>query len=133
METFNIVKRGYSPQEVDEYIQTLERVIKSYKDKDNAIKNAIISAQVAADNIIKTAKQEVKEYKTQVFNQMKIIYDTIEQQRVQIDTFQSDYNKLVQKHLKPIENSEMSAVYGHIESLERKLQELSRSIKENEL
>ena len=56
LEQFTYVKRGYDPEEVEKYITTLEQVIKSYKDKDNAIKNAIISAQVAADNVVKNAR-----------------------------------------------------------------------------
>jgi len=61
MESFSIVKRGYDPHEVDSYIERLEQIIKSYKDKDNSINNAIVSAQVAADNILKNAHLEITE------------------------------------------------------------------------
>ena len=128
MESFNIVKRGYNPQEVDEYIATLEQVIKSYKDKDNAIKNAIISAQVAADNVVRNAHLEVNEYKSKTVAQLRHIYDSIEIQRSRIQAFQNDYNEMLRKYLKTFDESDVAQIYGHIEELEKYLRELHASV-----
>ena len=128
MESFSIVKRGYNPQEVDEYIETLENVIKSYKDKDNAIKNAIISAQVAADNIIKNTHLEAAEYKKKTFENLRLIYESIETQRRRIQEFHDDYREMLQKYLQNISVSESERIYMHIDELEKYLRELSESI-----
>jgi len=128
MEGFNIVKKGYSPQEVDEYIATLEQVIKSYKEKDNAIKNAIITAQISADNLLKNAKLEIAEYKSHVVLQLKHIYDSIEIQRSRVQEFQEEYNDMLRKYLKVFDESDVAAIYGRIETLEQYLRELNASI-----
>lgn len=130
MESFSIVKRGYNPQEVDEYIETLEQVIKSYKDKDNAIKNAIISAQVAADNILKNTHLEVAEYKSRTLACLRNVYDSIEDQRSRMQAFQDDYNDMLRKYLHSFEDSDAARIYEQIDELEKYLGELNASIEE---
>ena len=130
MESFSIVKRGYNPQEVDEYIETLEQVVKSYKEKDNAIKNAIISAQVAADNILKNTHLEVAEYKARALAGLRSVYDSVEQQRSRLQAFQDDYNDMLNKYLLSFEESDIALVYERIDELERYLRELNASLEE---
>ena len=130
MESFSIVKRGYNPQEVDEYIETLEQVIKSYKDKDNAIKNAIISAQVAADNILKNTHLEAAEYKTRTLAQLRHIYESVETQRNRLQAFQDDYNDMLRKYLQAFDDSDIAFVNSRIDELEKYLRELNSSVDE---
>ena len=128
MESFSIIKKGYNPQEVDEYIATLEQVIKSYKDKDNAIKNAIISAQVAADNILKNAHLEIAEYRTRSITQLRQIYDSIEVQRSRIQSFQDEYNEMLRKYLVAFDESDVAEIYSRIDDLEKYLRELHATL-----
>ena len=58
MPTFTTTKNGYTPMEVDAYINSLEQEIKVYKEKETAINKAIISAQMASDKMIKQANEE---------------------------------------------------------------------------
>ena len=110
VEMFNYVKHGYNPEEVNSYINTLEQVIKSYKDKDNAIKNAIISAQVAADNIIKNAQAQAQEYKIELRKQLQGVKESIEAQRRDIKAFQDTYNAMLRKYIIEIERSEIFTI-----------------------
>jgi len=130
MESFSIVKRGYNPEEVDEYIETLEQVIKSYKDKDNAIKNAIISAQVAADNILRNTHLEAAEYKTRTLAQLRHIYESVEIQRNRLRAFQDDYNEMLRKYLRGFDESDASLINSRIDELEKYLRELNTSVEE---
>jgi len=130
MESFSMVKRGYNPQEVDEYIDTLEKVIKSYKDKDNAIKNAILSAQVAADNILKNTHLEVAEYKTRTLAQLRHIYESVETQRSRLQAFQDDYNDMLRKYLKAFDETDVAFINSRIDELEKYLRELNTSVEE---
>jgi len=125
MESFNIVKRGYDPKEVDEYIETLEQVIKSYKDKDNAIKNAIISAQMAADNILKNSQAEISMRKNQAFAQLREIYESLELQRSRVQAFQDDYNNLIRQYLSPPDDASIALIFNRIDELENILREIS--------
>ena len=116
---FNYVKKGYDPEQVDNYIDTLEQVVKSYKDKDSAIKNAIISAQMAADNIVKNAHLQVAESRTQALTQIQNIIASISEQRNKVKEFQEEYVNMVQKYLIDFNETDMNRIYNKITELEQ--------------
>jgi len=116
---FNYVKKGYDPEQVDTYIETLEQVVKSYKDKDSAIKNAIISAQMAADNIVKNAHLQVSESRTQALSQIQSIIASISEQRNKVKEFQEEYVGMVQKYLIDFNEADMTHIYNKITELEQ--------------
>ncbi len=121
MAEFSIVKKGYDPDEVNEYIGKLEEIIKSYKEKDAAIKNAIVSAQVAADNIIKNAELEAmsRKYKTiEMFNALQV---DINKQKSIVKTFQADYNNLIRKYLLEFNDVEFLQLFGTLNTLEENI------------
>ncbi|MDR0272569.1 MAG: hypothetical protein LBI27_04545 [Clostridiales bacterium] len=118
MEHFTYVKRGYDPEEVDRYISTLEQVIKSYKEKDNAIKNAIISAQVAADNMVKNAKAQADEYKGRIAKELDKITEEVDRQRMKIKAFQDVYKNLVKKYLSELEDNDISDLMKRLDDVD---------------
>jgi len=118
-EKFSYVKKGYDPEQVDNYIDTLEQVVKSYKDKDSAIKNAIISAQMAADNIVKNAHLQVAESRAQALSQIQSIIASISEQRNKVKEFQEEYVNMVQKYLIDFNETDMNHIYNKITELEQ--------------
>ena len=124
---FTLVKRGYDPTEVDSYISTLEGVIKSYKEKDNAIKNAIISAQMAADNMVKNARLQADEYKDQIVKELQKVRSEVERQRVRVHTFQDVYGGLVRKYLTEIADNDMSGLYSSLDDVDKLITHLMES------
>lgn len=124
MEQFTYVKRGYDPEEVNKYIETMENVIKSYKDKDNAIKNAIISAQVAADNMIKNAKLQANEYKSQISKELEKLRTEVEHKRKEIQTFQDIYSGLVRKHLIELDQNDVAGLHSGLDNVEKMIDQL---------
>ena len=118
MEQFTFVKRGYDPSEVDKYISTLEQVVKSYKDKDNAIKNAIISAQVAADNMIQNAKMQADEYKVQIVNELEKVRQEVERQRTRVQAFQDVYTGLIRKYLTQLDNGDINELNKRLDDVD---------------
>ena len=118
MEQFTFVKRGYDPEEVDKYITTLEQVIKSYKDKDNAIKNAIISAQVAADNVVKNAQAQADAYKLQIADQLEDMRNTLDLNRRRLKAFDEAYTSMVGRFMRELDMSDMAELVGKIEEME---------------
>jgi len=127
LEQFTYVKRGYDPEEVDRYIATLEQVIKSYKEKDNAIKNAIISAQVAADNMIKNARNQAEEYKVQIAKELDKVSTEIERQRIRIQAFQDVYSGLVRKYLSNLEDNDMSDIFTRLDDVDKLITRLKEA------
>ncbi|MCL1843732.1 MAG: DivIVA domain-containing protein [Defluviitaleaceae bacterium] len=124
MEQFTYVKRGYDPEEVDRYIATLEQVIKSYKEKDNAIKNAIISAQVAADNMVKNARAQADEYKGRISKELEKVTEEVARQRVRIQAFQDVYAGMVRKYLTEPDESDVSDLMKRLDDVDKLVERL---------
>jgi cell division septum initiation protein DivIVA len=124
LEQFTYVKRGYDPEEVDRYIATLEQVIKSYKEKDNAIKNAIISAQIAADNMVKNAKNQADEYKGQIAKELDKVTQEIDRQRMRIQAFQDVYSGLVRTYLTDLDGKDMEDLFSRLEDVDKLVNKL---------
>lgn len=124
---FTEVKRGYDPEEVDDYIASLDSVIRSYKEKDNAIKNAIISAQVAADNMIKNAKLQADEYKSQIVRELENARDEIVRERFKIQEFQELYAGLVRKYLLKLDEQDTSKLYTCLNEIDKVIDRLMKT------
>ena len=127
---FGYAKQGYNPTEVDSYIDSLETVIKSYKEKDSAIKNAIISAQIAAENIIKNAELEAQELKSKTLLELKTVSDSISKQREHIKNFQNEYNLMLGKYLKNFDEDDLIKVYSSVNEMENYLFSLKKQLTE---
>ena len=128
--SFSYVKKGYNPVEVDNYIETLENVVKSYKEKDSAIKNAIINAQIAADNIIRDAERKSNDMSVQAIKKVDLIRTSISTQRSLVKSFQDDYNALVGKYVSNFEQKDVLPVYASISELEEYLTSLTSDFSE---
>jgi cell division septum initiation protein DivIVA len=130
---FNYVKRGYDPEEVDSYIETLETILKSYKEKDVTIKNAIVSAQAAADNIIKNAELQANDLKAEALAQMDNFANTIAIQKSLIKEFQEDYAYLVQKYVQEYNENEFIKLYDKLNQIDEYFNSLKAPIYKNSL
>ena len=115
---FNMVKKGYDPNEVDDYISKLERIITEYKDKDAAIKNAIINAQVAADDILERANLEAEKTKLDALRQVSDIRNSISTQKRLVGEFVEDYQAFVKRYINEFSEIHTSVIYGKIKQLE---------------
>ena len=124
-ERFTVVKRGYDISEVDQYITQLETVIRSYKEKDNAINSALISAQMTATNIINEAHKNSSFMKTGAIAKLDAITSSISVQKRMVKEFQDDYNKLVSRYLKEFNEADILSVYSKIQDLEEYIDGLS--------
>ena len=121
---FTYVKRGYDPEEVDAYVNSLEEVIKSYKEKDNSIKNAIISAQMAADNIVRNANIQSEETRRAVAAQMYGIAQSVNEQRVRVREFQEEYTAFVKRYLSEFNEYDVNRINNKINELEAYIKRL---------
>ncbi|MCL2618142.1 MAG: DivIVA domain-containing protein [Defluviitaleaceae bacterium] len=124
---FNIVKRGYDQDEVDQYLAELEETVKSYKEKDNSIKNAIINAQISADNIIKNAEIEADRIKKRAVRLLDDIQASINNQKQMTRDFQDEYSKLLNKYMHNISETDSNKIMGCITELEEYLKTMQQS------
>ena len=121
---FNTTRNGYNQEEVDNYIRNLEKNINEYRDKDAAIANALVNAQIAADNIIKNADLAAKSIKQEAVDQLDRIADSLENQRRLIADFKKDYDELVEKYLYKAKQSDFDEVLNRVEELDAYLHKL---------
>ena len=104
--------------EVDQYITQLEAVIRSYKEKDSAINNALISAQIMANNIINDANKNAGVMKVGAVTKLDAIIASIAVQKRMVKDFHDDYNRLVSKYLTEFNDSDILNLYSRIHDLE---------------
>ena len=134
---FTLIKRGYNPSEVDSYINTLDMVLKSYKDKDTSIKNAILNSQIAADNIVRNAElaadeirrkaeKDASEYRVEALKQLDDIRESIVRQKLFLNEFMHDYNTLISKYLQQYNENEITAIAVRIDELDKYLKGVER-------
>lgn len=124
LDKFTYVKKGYDPYEVDEYVEKLEEMLKTYKQKDNTINNAIVSAQMAADNIINEANVKAAQMLSDTEIKIEQLKNILAMQKSIIDTFYTDYNALVNKYLSNLDGNDMITMYAKINSIEERINSL---------
>lgn len=133
---FTLVKRGYNPIEVDSYINSLEKQLNEYKEKSSAINNAIISAQVAADNIIKDAHSQTEKMltkaesnaltlKQKTLSQISGLKVNISAQRKIYESFLNDYASLIKKYLTDVDKGESNALLSKLDEMDKLIDNLS--------
>lgn len=142
--SFTMVKRGYNPAEVDNYIQNLEIQLNEYKEKASAINNAIINAQLAADNIIKEAtsksekmlsiaEKDAQNMKLNAINQVKSMKTNIAEQIKIVESFNKEYDSLIAKYLTPIKSEEISPLIVKLNSVNNLIDSFGDAVNKSEL
>jgi len=128
MPRFNTMKNGYNIEEVNNYIQALESALAEYKEKDAAITNTMINAQIAADNIIKNANLEAKSIRQETVDHLNSVADSLDKQRRMINRFERDYKELVERYLVNINGSDFKAAFASVDELDACLKNLKENV-----
>lgn len=123
---FSIVKKGYDALEVDKYIEELEAKIEEFKEKEDAITNAMVNSQVAANNIIKNAEMAAIEMHEDMVTIVDDIFGSIENQKNLVKSFQEDYQALIGKYLKTPDGKDFLDISSSLNELENYLKDLKR-------
>lgn len=108
---------GYDPEIVDSTMEKLEEVLRSYKEKDASIKNAILSAQIAADQIIANAKIEAENQEAFLEGQLQTFLRFVEVYRKKINDFQSSYENLIKTYLLDIKKEDFAELQEKLNSI----------------
>lgn len=119
--SFTLVKKGYDPIEVDEYINKLEATIREYKEKDNAIRDAFVNAQIAADNLVKEAEIKSQDMLHDASLKLNDMRNLLETQTKITKEFEDDYKALVNKYIKEFNSQDAFKIYSQINDLENKI------------
>jgi len=129
---FNYVKKGgYDPAEVEHYIGELESQLKYYRDRDATINQAIISAQAAADSIVQNAKNQGRTIRENVAKQLEDVSLSISSQKLLLNNFVNDYNTVISKYLRVIDDEDFKQISEKIDSMEAFLRDFSQEVHED--
>jgi len=116
---FPYVRKGYDAGLVDKRIEELETELREYREKDATISNAILSAQTAADEIIRKANiaadtiiQNARNLSAKLnetsAGQVMLIIGSVKEQRRQLGEFKEEYAALLNKYILQIDESDIS-------------------------
>ncbi|MCL2574553.1 MAG: DivIVA domain-containing protein [Defluviitaleaceae bacterium] len=129
---FNHVRKGgYDPTEVEAYINHLEAQLKTYREKDATINQAIVSAQAAADNIIQNAKNQGRSIRENVAKQLEDVSMSITTQKLLLSNFVKDYTAIMEKYLRVIDDDDFKGISEKVESMEAYLRNFSQEVHED--
>ncbi len=114
---FTIVRKGYSPEEVEARIHQLETELHAYKQKEQAIPHAIINAQLTADRIIETADQQAAQMRKQVVKQMEQVKKMLHDAKERVETFQEQYNHMISRYIIEFNEKDFAALYRELDEI----------------
>jgi len=147
---FFVVRKGYDIASVDEYVKhtsdriakleeeakqskadvdALKKIVDTYKEKESAINNAIVNAQISADsillnaknaaeNIVINAKGQVEKVNEITENYLADIMRSLSPQRQMLQNFRTEYDAIVSKYLKNITEGDLASIDEKLNALE---------------
>ncbi|MFP4697651.1 MAG: DivIVA domain-containing protein [Eubacteriales bacterium] len=119
--TFPVLKKGYDPQEVDNYISKLEQELNDFKQREQAISHAIMDAQVTSKKIVKAAKDEAGQIQKEAILQLDSIRRKVSYIKQKIETFQASYNQFIERFTVNINQDDINKLYHQLDELSNSL------------
>lgn len=114
---FSIIKKGYSPDEVNRYIERLEAEIIEYKTDQLSIAKAIIHSENTATRIINDANKEAEQIRQKAESQLLDLQKKIKHMRMKLDAFQSSYNQLMHKYIISMNNDDFNDLFSSLDTI----------------
>lgn len=115
--SFTMVKKGYEPKEVQEYIRLLEKELESYKNKEQFISQALVEAQVSAKNVIEQAEQQAIQIEEDAFSKLEHVKEKIEQSKEKLYKFQDDYSSFIKRFSSSFNDEELNKLLTSLDSV----------------
>lgn len=134
MPSFNIIRKGYDPQQVDLYVREVEEKIAAleaeladFRGKADAINSSVIEAKLLAERLeaeagdrIRAAEekaaQEITRRRKDASDQMEGLRQTAAQMRGKLDAFKEDYNQLLNKYLVSVRAEDMTKLFDDLDT-----------------
>ena len=131
-ERFSRVKKnGYDPAEVDQYVKEVEAQLRMYKERDATIHQAIISAQAAADNIIRNAKNQGRTIREDIAKQLEDVSLSVATQKKMLFDFVKEYEMVVSRYLRIVDHEDFKGISEKVDAMEAYLRDFSQEVHED--
>jgi DivIVA domain-containing protein len=116
---FSLVRKGYDPEQVDTYITRLENDLNAYKQKEKAITQAIINAQITADQIVENAKMDVQKMQKTTKKRLEDVQDMLDEATKKLLLFKDRYNQLISEYLIDFNEKDFHDLFEELADIRR--------------
>ena len=122
MKVFSIERRGYSPREVDEYVNMLEAQLNQkeaqlseYRQKEAAINQSVVEAKMLANKIVEDAQAQSEQIHQNALASMTDIKAQVKAMQEKLQLFQQDYNRILQQYLVSVRCTDMVQIFDDLD------------------
>lgn len=121
MKTFEIERRGYCTDEVDQYIRELEANLQrkenelaAYHQKEDAINQSVVEAKLLSNKIIEDAEAQAQGIRREATKELDDLREQAKAMHEKIDAFQKEYNFILQQYLVSIRSSDLPKLFDDL-------------------
>lgn len=115
--SFTMIKKGYDPNEVQEYISLLEKELAEYKSKEQFISQALVEAQVSAKNVIQQAKEQAQQIEKDAIEQLQSVREKIHESKDKLFQFEEDYASFIKRFAASFSEEELNKLLNSLDSI----------------
>ena len=119
--TFSIIKKGYSTQEVDDYLIELEKTIDNYKLEEQYISQALVESHITAKKIIEEAEISAFEIEKDALIQLEHLKHELENTKKKLESFKNDYDIFLERFKDSFTTNELQGVVDTINQLDESI------------
>lgn len=144
---FKSVLWGYSPKEVDTYLETLmqkliekeilidtlQKEIENYCKKESNITKVMLRAQISAEDIVIEGKRKARQIQDELIQQSNNISNSLEETKKEMKLFYEEYQKLLRKYLIPIDEDDMAPIFKNLDKVKATLYMIQEDLKNKTL
>ncbi|GMQ58784.1 hypothetical protein AN1V17_31800 [Vallitalea sediminicola] len=116
--SFSIIKKGYSQQEVDACILELEEAIDTYKSKEQYISQALVESHITSKKIIEEAEISAFEIEKDALIQLEHLKHELDSTKRRLESFKNDYDIFIEHFKSSFTDNELQAVLETIDEID---------------
>ncbi|QUH30391.1 hypothetical protein [Vallitalea guaymasensis] len=116
--SFSIIKKGYSPQEVDDFIMELEDAIDDYKLKEQYISQALVESHITSKQIIEEAEIRAFEIEKDALIQLEHLKHELDNTKKKLETFKNDYDIFIEHFKNSFTDTELQTILDTIDEID---------------
>lgn len=131
--SFNMIKKGYDPKEVQDYISLLEKELAEYKSKQQFISQALVEAQVSAKNVIKQAEDQATQIERDALDKLQSVRDKIHESKEKLFQFEEDYASFIKRFSASFSEEELNKLLNSLDSIYTTLEVTSGEAEEEDV
>ncbi len=131
---FDIVRKGYDKEQVNEYINYLQNTIDEYARNEGQIRLLVQQAELLvrqseqkAEILIREAEVEASNIIDGAYSKLHSIQETIRDQRKLLDNFRKDYNRFILKYVNEVNKRDFVYLVQSVDEMDTYIEDTIKS------